>query len=259
MQLHFNEYGGEGKPTLVLLHGLLGSSRNWVTVGKLLCERFHVFAIDLRNHGQSPHSDQMSYPSMVSDVTDWLDTHCIETTHLIGHSMGGKVAMLLAMLHPHKVNALTVADIAPKKYPPHFKAAFDAMHQMNPNEFKRISEVDVALTPHLKDAVMRQFLITNLKRNEAGNFDWQINLPAITGALDQLSESSIEEGMTFTGPSQFLYGENSDFVLIKDWPIIERHFPYCKIVKVPKSGHNVHVENRHFFTQQMFRFLDHLS
>ncbi len=254
--LFHRDFGGEGNPPLILLHGLLGSSRNWVTVGKLLAARFHVCALDLRNHGSSPHDETMDYPSMAQDVMEWMETQHVRATHIVGHSMGGKTAMWLACNFPERISSLTIADIAPKPYNPHFRIAFEAMHHVNPAQFTRISEVEQALAEKISDPTLRQFLVTNLIRNPQGTFDWQIHLQALTRALPALSANPIAPDMHYEGPSQLLYGETSDFVTPGDWPQIQHHFPRCRIVKVPGAGHNVHVENRNDFADNVISMLD---
>ena len=255
MQLHHQEYGKGGKETIILLHGLLGSSRNWVTVGKLLAKDHHVVGLDLRNHGKSPHKPVMSYPTMVDDVCEWMDTQQLSNAHLVGHSMGGKVAMLMACNHPKRVSSMTIADIAPKDYDPHFKIAFDAMASVDPSRYRRIADVDNALADYVEDTELRQFLVTNLKRNEAGTFDWQVNLEGITRALQDISVNPLRADMVYTGPALLLHGEESDYVKATDHGAIMRHFPTCKIVEVPEARHNVHIENRHFFASEVSKLL----
>ena len=255
MKLHHREFGGEGNPPLLLLHGLLGSSRNWVTVGKLLAEHFHVFALDLRNHGNSPHDDHIDYPTMAGDVLEWMNDQTFDKCHIVGHSMGGKTAMWLACTFPDRISSLTIADIAPKSYSPHFRIAFEGMHQVDPTHFMRISEVEQALASVIDDAQMRQFLVTNLQRNEGGTFNWQINLKGLTASLAVLSANPIDTNMHYEGPCLLLHGEKSDFVEPKDHSMLMHHFPYCRIVEVPNAGHNVHVENRSFFAEQVARFV----
>jgi esterase len=254
MELFHRDFGGESNPPLILLHGLLGSSRNWVTVGKLLSQSFHVVALDLRNHGQSPHDVSMDYPTLVQDVINWLDHHHFPRAHLVGHSMGGKVAMLLACTRPTRVHTLTIADIAPKRYAPHFRSAFDAMLQINPSAHTRISEVEADLAKHLTDATLRQFLVTNLKRNASGTFDWQVNLPALTRALPELADNPLLPGMRFEGPTLLLHGAQSDFVNPSDLTDLPSCFPNSQSVCVPGAGHNIHIDNRHFFAEQVLAF-----
>lgn len=254
MHLYHRDFGGKSKEPIILLHGLLGSSRNWVTVSRLLADHFHVLALDLRNHGQSPHQLEMTYELMVGDVCHWMDKHGLNNAHFIGHSMGGKVAMLLACTQPKRVKSLTIADIAPKPYSTHFQIAFDGMNQIVPSEFKRIAEVEKALAAHIDDSTLRQFLVTNLIRNESGTFDWQINLAGITKSLSDLSKNPIQRSMNYKGISQLLYGANSDFVSPEDWPIIQEHFPNCQLIKVPAAGHNIHIDNRQFFADQIIKY-----
>ena len=255
MRLHHQDYGKGGEQTIILLHGLLGSSRNWVTVGKLLAQDHHVVGLDLRNHGKSPHDSLMSYSAMVDDVGEWMEDHQLPKAHIVGHSMGGKVAMLFACTNPDRVSSLIIADVAPIDYSLHFRTAFDAMGNIDPSRYNRIAEVDQALAEYLDDSVLRQFLITNLTRNEAGTFDWQVNLEALTQALPELSRNPIRQTMHYNGPCLLLHGEHSSFVQPEDHKMITHHFPECRIVEVPGAGHNVHIDNRHFVSEQISRFL----
>jgi len=256
MELFYRDFGGEGKPPAILLHGLLGSSRNWTTLAKLLTPHLHVYGLDQRNHGQSPHANEMDYPTMAKDVIEWMDRLQLEPCHIIGHSMGGKVAMWLACHSPDRIRSLTIADIAPKSYNPHFRIAFEGMKSINPQQFKKISEVEQALAGVIPDQSLRQFLVTNLIRNETGTFDWQINLSGLEEALPLLSDNPINREMIFNGSALLLHGEKSNFVSTSDFPQVKHHFPQCRIVEVPNAGHNVHVENRHFFVQQVLEILE---
>ncbi len=255
MELFHRDFGGEGNPPLVLLHGLLGSSRNWVTVARLLSADFHVFGLDLRNHGKSPHADAMNYPVLAADVLEWLDAHELDEVHMVGHSMGGKTAMWLGCNHPHRIASLTIADIAPKPYSPHFRIAFDGMHHVDPTQYNRISEVEQALSEKIDDPILRQFLVTNLVRNQKGTFNWQVNLNGLTAGLSELSSNPLTVDMHYKGSSLLLHGAKSDFVDSSDWEKVLHHFPQCKIVEVPDAGHNVHVENRSFFASQVVALL----
>ncbi|MCG8525174.1 MAG: alpha/beta fold hydrolase [Opitutales bacterium] len=244
-------FGDSHAKSIVMLHGLLGSARNWVTIGGRLAIETNAYAVDLRNHGASPHADEMTYQDMAEDVVKWLDSQKLEDVHLVGHSMGGKVAMLIATNYPEQVRCLTIADIAPKSYHPHFREAFEAMKAVNPNDFSRIKDVELALAAHLGDPLMRQFLVTNLKRNPDGNFDWQVNLRSIDHHLKHLSSSPMNWTDQFWGPTQLLHGENSDFVSPDDFEAVEHHFPSCQFVEVPNAGHNVHIDQREFVANKI--------
>ena len=173
MLLFHRDLGGAGKPPLVILHGMLGSSRNWQTAGRDLAERFHVLALDLRNHGASPQADDMSYSAMIDDVRAWLDAQGFTKVTLLGHSMGGKVAMLLACRHPERVERLIVVDIAPKDYRwVAHRAEFAAMNELDLAHLKSRAEAELKFEARVDDWAMRKFLTTNLERDAEGRWCW---------------------------------------------------------------------------------------
>ena len=255
MQLFHRELGGTAGPPILLLHGLLGSSRNWTTVARLLAERARPIGIDLRNHGESFHADGMGYPTLAGDVLDWMDAEGVDSAHFAGHSMGGKVAMVLACQQPERVRSLCIADIAPRVYKPHFKVAIEAMQGVDPSRFRRIAEVERELARVLDDAELRQFLVTNLRRNPEGTFAWQVHLPSLADSLKSLAGNPLSSDMRYQGPTLLLRGERSDFVRDVDIEALRAHFPRAGMTTVPGAGHNVHVENRRFFADQL---LDHV-
>src|SRR5688572_6646791 len=191
MILFHRELGGTGKPPLILLHGMLGSSRNWQTAGTDLAAHFHVFALDLRNHGKSPHSDSMSYAEMLDDVLAWMDAQRLSAVTLAGHSMGGKVAMLLACRHSVRVERLIVVDIAPKDYFwPEHRERFAAMNELNLGDLRSRAEAEMRFESRVSSWPMRKFLTTNLERTPECGWAWQINLPVLTTAVPQLEKNS---------------------------------------------------------------------
>ncbi len=242
------DFGGSGLPPLILLHGLLGSSRNWQTAGRDLAARFHVLALDLRNHGTSPHADTMSYEEMLADVLAWLDAHRLERVTLLGHSMGGKVAMLLACRHPERVERLQVVDIAPKNYfwPGH-RQSFAAMNELNLSDLHSRAEAEMRFEARVSSWSMRKFLTTNLDRTPEGKWFWQINLSAITAAVPELEKNPLLAADQFAGPTRFIAGGKSDYIEPADHSIIRHHFPAVEIVTVSESGHNPHMETRAAF------------
>lgn len=251
VKLFHRDLGGVGRPPLVVLHGMLGSSRNWQTAGRDLADTFHVLAPDLRNHGTSPHAESMSYPEMMADVVAWLDAQGIAKVALLGHSMGGKTAMLLACRHPERVARLIVADIAPKDY---FWVAhrvnFAAMNELDLAAVHSRAEAEMRLEARVKSEAMRKFLVTNLERAEDGQWRWSINLPAITAALGALEKNSLttgEQGDRFEGPALFVAGGKSDYIGAEDEATIRRHFPAARFETIGESGHNPHMETREKF------------
>ena len=246
MDLSYRDLGGEGGPPLVVLHGILGSSRNWQTAGRDLASRYHVWALDLRNHGASPQADEMTYAAMEADVAAWLDARGLGPVALMGHSMGGKVAMRLACRQPERVERLVVVDIAPRDYDRggRQRAEFAAMHSLELRELASRAEAERRLEPLVPDWALRKFLTTNLERDPAGGWRWMINLAALTAALPDLERNSLEPGDRFAGPALFITGGQSSYVQPADHAAILRHFPAARIETIPASGHDPHMQAR---------------
>lgn len=250
--LHHRDLGGAGRPPLVILHGLLGSSRNWQAAGRALSERYHVVALDLRGHGQSPHALPVTYEEMAGDVVAWLDARGIGRVSLLGHSMGGKVAMLLACRNPGRVERLLVVDVAPKDYRwISNREAFAAMHGLDLASLGSRAEAERSLAPRIHSAAMRHFLLTNLVREEGGQWKWGVDLPGLTQAVPVLESNPLGPGERFTGPTLFLAGGKSDYVEPGDGDAIRRHFPAARIETLPAAGHNPHVEAREEFVRRV--------
>ena len=250
LKLYHRDLGGVGRPPLVILHGMLGSSRNWISAGTELATHYHVFALDLRNLGRSPHADEMSWSAMVGDVLGWLDAQGLARVTLLGHSLGGKVAMLLACREPARVERLVVVDIAPKGYPEKAeRAEFAAMHALRLDTLQSRREAEEAFAPLMPDRLMRQFLATNLEQSPEGTWRWSINLPALAAARPALVQSPLAAGDTFAGPTRFILGGKSDFVRPADTAGIRRHFPAAEIITLAASGHNPHMEARTEFVR----------
>jgi esterase len=248
--LFHRDLGGEGRPPLVILHGFLGSSRNWQTAGAGLAARFHVFALDLRNHGRSPHAPEMTYAAIVGDVLAWLDARGLARAALLGHSLGGKVAMRLACRHPARVDELLVVDIAPKEYPGLTqRAELAAMNELRLDGLHSRAEAELRFEARVDDWAMRKFLVSNLEREAGGSWRWAINLPGLTAALADLVKSPLELDDRFAGPARFILGGKSGFVQPEDHAVIRQHFPAARITILPGSGHNPHMEAREEFVR----------
>lgn len=248
--LAHREFGQAGNPPLVLLHGLLGSSRNWQTVGRDLAAQFHVRALDLRNHGASPHADDCGFDAMMDDVLAWLDREGIARTTLLGHSLGGKVAMLLACRHPERVDRLLIVDIAPRNYLSQaHRAEFAAMNELDLAVLQSRGEAELRFEGRVPDWSMRKFLTTNLERTEKNGWKWTVNLSALTDALPELERDSLTETDRFDGPVHFIVGGNSRYVLPRDEEKIFLHFPRATVMRLPGVGHNPHMESRELFVK----------
>ncbi|MSU24455.1 MAG: alpha/beta fold hydrolase [Opitutus sp.] len=248
MRLFHRDLGGSGLLPLVILHGMLGSSRNWQTAGRDLAEGYHVLAPDLRNHGGSPHADGMTYPEMLADVLGWLDAQGIAMATVVGHSMGGKVAMLLACRHPERVQRLVVVDMAPKNYfwPAH-RVNFAAMNELDLRRVESRADAEQRFEARVPHWAMRKFLATNLERTDDGSWKWAINLPAITAALPTLEKNPLERGDGYPGPTLFVAGGQSVYVGLDDHATIRGYFPTARIETIAESGHNPHLTAREKF------------
>ena len=246
--LFHRDLGGAGKPPLILLHGMLGSSRNWQTTGADLAAHFEVFALDLRNHGKSPHAPTMSYDEMTTDVVAWMEARGLKSATIAGHSMGGKVAMLLACRDPSRVTRLVVVDIAPKNYLwPGHRASFAAMNELNLADLRSRAEAEMRFEARVPSWSMRKFLTTNLDRTESGTWFWQINLPVVTAALPDLEKNPLRPGDRYDGPTRFIAGEKANYIEAEDHHVIRTHFPRAEIITLPNCGHNPHMEAREAF------------
>jgi pimeloyl-ACP methyl ester carboxylesterase len=252
MQLNFQTYG-TGFPVLIL-HGLFGSLDNWQTVSRKLGETFQVFAVDLRNHGRSPHSDQINYDLMAEDIAEFMQTHGLPRAHVMGHSMGGKVAMLFALQHPERVAKLIVVDIAPKAYAPSHLSILAAMRSLDLSSFQNRNEIDAALAPNIPEPAVRQFLLKNVARTDTGAFKWKLNLPVIDQHYPELIRP-IAAPHPFPGPTLFISGGQSDYILMSDHEPIKTLFPHAQFSIIPHSGHWVHAEAPQEFLKTVLNFI----
>jgi esterase len=258
MVLHHTDLGGAGHPPMLLLHGMLGSSRNWQTTGRDLAgstgsppgRGYHVFALDARNHGKSPHAAEMTYAAMADDLIGWMDGQGMAKATLVGHSMGGKTAMLLACRHPERVARLIVVDIAPKDYywVAH-RGEFAAMNELDLASLQSRAEAELRFEARVPSHGMRKFLTTNLERDEHGGWRWTVNLPVLTEALPVMEKNSLQSEDRFAGPALFIAGGRSQYVQAGDHASIRQHFPAARIEVIADSGHNPHMDRREEFVR----------
>ncbi len=241
--LFFRKYG-DRPPALVILHGLFGSSDNWHTLARKWSEDFTVYALDLRNHGQSPHTDEFSYALMAEDVLAWMHRENLDKAFFLGHSMGGKVAMQLALQHPEKVQGLIVADIAPDAYDDTHNlmhhTVFRAFEVLDPTTIRRRSEGEAVLRNIIPSAGVRQFLLKNLERTPDGHYRWKPHWKALKKHYHRILEAV--EGPPYPGPALFLKGALSPYIQPHHIAGIRRLFPRAEIKEVPEAGHWVHAD-----------------
>ena len=235
---------------MLLLHGMLGSSRNWLSTGRDLARHHHVFALDARNHGKSPHAPLMNYDVTVADVIAWLDAQGLAKATIVGHSMGGKTAMLLACRHPARVERLVIVDIAPKDYNwAAHRAEFLAMAELDLGSLQSRAEAEMRFEARVPHLGTRKFLATNLARHEHGPWHWAINLPVLTESLRVMEKSSLPPDDRFTGPTLFVLGGRSHYAEDSDHELIRKHFPAARIEVIADSGHNPHMDHREEFVR----------
>jgi esterase len=252
MHLHFKE-SGQG-PAVVLLHGLFGSSDNWHTIATRLAETFRVFALDQRNHGQSPHSAAMDYPLMAADVDRFCAARGLAGARVIGHSMGGKTAMQLALHFPHRVEKLVVADMAPRAYAAAHDQIFAALLALDLPAFQTRPQIEDALAPDIPNPVLRRFLLKNLGRAGTGGFYWKINLRDIAENYWRLREP-VAGKAPFTKPVLFIRGGQSQYIQPADEPLIREWFPAAQIQTIAAASHWVHADQPDEFLRRVLAFL----
>ncbi len=252
MRLHFKTCG-QGRP-LVILHGLFGSSDNWLGVAPQLGEHFQVFLLDLRNHGQSPHHAEMNYPLMAEDVAGFLAEQGLADALMVGHSLGGKVAMQFALSYPQQVQKLVVVDMAPRAYPPAHVAIIAALLALEPSLFQTRRQIEEALAPAIPSLMVRRFLLKNLGHDAAGKLFWKINLRGIAENYPRLGEALSADGV-FEKPALFLRGGKSQFVTAADEPLIRRWFSAAEMQVIAAAAHWVQADQPEEFVRRVRDFL----
>lgn len=251
MYLFFRE-SGQGQ-SMIILHGLFGSSDNWFTLAKTFSELYKVYLIDQRNHGQSPHSSEFNYKLLTEDLEDFLSTHAIVDPIVMGHSMGGKTAMNLAVKRPGLISKLIVVDIVPKSYPVHHDHILDGMDAIDLERISSRIEADQILSQNISEPDVRQFLLKNLSRKSTGGFEWKINLKAIENHIEEIGE-----GMQYLGkfdkPTLFIKGARSNYYAPGDEAMIKSIFPQA-IFSTIDTGHWVQAEKPIEFADAVIQFL----
>jgi pimeloyl-ACP methyl ester carboxylesterase len=252
--LHSNILG-KGKP-LLILHGFLGMSDNWKTLGTQYADQgLQVHLIDQRNHGKSFHSEDFDYDVLADDLKYYIEEHKLNEAMILGHSMGGKTAMQFAMSYPDLTYKLIVADIAPKYYPPHHQYILDGLHKLNFDHIKSRSEADQVLSKHINETGIRQFLLKNLYWAEKGKLGFRFNLNVLSTKMEEIGEN-ISTTDLYTGPTLFLRGDRSEYIIPADSDTIKRHFTLAEIETIDKAGHWLHAENPKQFFEKTMNFIN---
>ena len=252
-QMLYSKIEGSGQP-LLILHGFLGMSDNWKTLATQFATQFEVHALDLRNHGRSLQSEEFSYEVMVQDVFEYCQALNLENINIIGHSMGGKVAMLLATRYPELVSKLIVADIGPKFYPQHHQEILAGLNAVDFSIKPSRADVEEIMKKFIPDFGTRQFLMKNLFWVEPGQLAFRFNLAVFNNKLEELGVA-LPENLVFNKSTLFIRGGNSNYILDNDFENIKKHFPDSTIEAIPNVGHWLHAEKPTEFFNIVTAFL----
>lgn len=250
---HISGQATAGQPPLVLLHGLFGSYENLGVVERSLSEQFQVINIDVRNHGRSDHSDDMNYTLMADDLAQTLDSLNVTCAAVLGHSMGGKLAMAFALAQPQRVCKLILADIAPVAYPARHNAIFAGLNAVDLSAISSRNEADVKLAAYIDEPGVRQFLLKNLLKHD-DKFSWRFNLAALQKNYQQLIGEPQVKG-SYNGPTLFIKGGDSDYILPEHKARIMQLFPQAQAKVIQGTGHWLHAEKPAVFTKLVKDFL----
>ncbi|WBL26068.1 alpha/beta fold hydrolase [Zunongwangia sp. HGR-M22] len=254
MKLHTNVLG-KGKP-FIILHGFLGMGDNWKTLGKMFSEDgYEVHLVDQRNHGKSPHSDDFSYELLVEDLKEYIEEHKLEKIVLLGHSMGGKTAMLFAATYPELLDKLIIVDIAPKYYEPHHQEILAGLTLLEDANLSSRQEASKIISEYVPDRPTQLFLLKNLDREGKGNYVLKVNLKTLKDKIENIG-AGLEKDEVYKGETLFIKGEKSNYIrLPEDEQLLRTHFPEAKIEVISNAGHWVHAENQNDFYNAIIRFL----
>jgi len=255
MLLHTHSSGQSrhDAPPVVLIHGLFGSYENLGVIERSLSEQYQVINVDVRNHGRSEHRDEMSYPAMADDLAQTLDELNISQAAVLGHSMGGKMAMAFALKYPERVSKLILADIAPVTYPPRHNSIFAGLTAVDLTTLQSRTDADKQLSAHINEAGVRQFLLKSLVKEDDGFF-WRFNLAALQQNYAKLIGDPMKDGR-YDGPTLFIKGGDSDYILPEHKESVTQLFPLAQVKIIQGTGHWLHAEKPAVFTKLVKDFL----
>lgn len=256
MQILHSKIYGQDKPgtPLLVFHGLFGMLDNWGSFGKEMGEFFPVHLIDLRNHGKSFHSEEMSHQDLATDILHYIDFHNLDKVNLLGHSLGGKAVMQFAITYPVKLNKLIVVDISPKAYPPHHQGILKALESVDFSTLSTRQEVEEALQEYIPEKSVIQFLAKNLYWTDDKKLNWRFNLKTLSEKYSQFVSNAIKPGV-FIGETLFIGGAKSNYILPQDEFQIKQMFPHASIVTIANAGHWVQAENPKDFAEVVKDFI----
>lgn len=252
MKLFFRKLG-EGQP-FIILHGLFGQSDNWQTLGKEFAKTYEIYLVDLRNHGLSPHSEEWNYELMSNDILELVNENKLNRVILLGHSMGGKVAMQFALEHPEKLDKLIIADMAPKYYPPHHHKIIEGLKSINFEIIKTRKEAEQQLSFFIDDFGTRQFLLKNLYWKNESELAWRFNLGVISKKIEAVGETFNNNDKKCLVPTLFLRGERSNYILDSDLLHIRSIFPNSDLRTIKNAGHWIHADQPKAFYDETIAF-----
>lgn len=253
--LHSKIYGSEKSGTpLLVFHGLFGMLDNWGSFGKEMGEYYPVHLIDLRNHGKSFHSPEMSHDDLAHDILHYMESHGFQKTNLLGHSLGGKAVMQFAIKYPLKVEKLVVVDISPKAYPPHHQGILKALKSVDLETVTTRQEAEEILEQYIPERSVIQFLAKSLYWTEDKKLKWRFNLKTLSDKYAEFVSNAIKFGV-FTGKTLFISGEKSHYILPQDEFQIKQQFPNSSVVTIKNAGHWVQAENPKDFNEVVKDFL----
>lgn len=248
-------YGVEKNGTpLLVFHGLFGMLDNWATFGREFGEKLPCHLLDLRNHGKSFHTEDMSHDNMAEDILNYLNQHQIEKAYLLGHSLGGKAVMQFAITYPERVKKIIVVDIAPKAYPPHHQKIIEALQSVDFEKMMSRKEVEEKLAESIEEKPVIQFLVKNLYWEQEDRLNWRFNLKVLAEKYSDFVGNAIRFGI-FEGETLFIKGEKSHYILPQDEFLIQKQFPKYQLITIKNAGHWVQVENVKEFNEGVSDFL----
>ncbi len=254
MKLNYKEFGHDQDKIVVILHGLLGSLDNWQSLARRLSEKYHVITVDQRNHGKSPHDDSMSYELMAADIQEFLDGLNFPSVYLMGHSMGGKVAMQFALNYPDRVEKMIVVDVAPKAYGRGHDDVFSALFAVDLSTIKSRNDARSTMELFIHQEQVIQFLLKNLQRSKEGIWSWKPDIAVLYKFYNKI-RGAIHCDWPFNNPVLFIKGGLSDYITLEDEAAISNTFPNSDLITIPNTGHWVHAEAPEAFFEALSQFL----